>query len=343
MFKTAVFVCVLVVGALSDDLNLGSFIKSPSFSKGKRLLYEIDQPWATSIYCQCRYDIGSKTIPTTGNDCGLIPRPGLSEGGTSRYYRIEAEHVVPAATLCGKAQGWATNPPECQEKGISPGRDCAERFFPCKYAISDVHNLFPASGGINADRSDKPFTNDFPNDNTQYGSCPIHVGFGAAADAVTVQGCVQGLVARVSLYMYIAYTSRGLQVDFTKDQLDLYEAWMCQWPTSVYECQRNEIAASKQGNYNHITKAACDNGGFHPTCPSRRNPINATNSPNCTIYNRAEVNISQYLSDTPIVTSPTPIVTSPTPIETSGSYITHSGTLCSFYVLMTCLCLLSLY
>jgi len=332
MFKTAVFVCVLVVGALSDDCanstlansTLGSCIKKPSFSKGKRLMYEIEKPWSTTIYCQCRYD--SKKIPIK-NQCGLVPRANLSEGGTSRFYRIEAEHVVPAARLCGKAKGWATNPGECK----TPGRECAEQFLPCKYAISDVHNLFPASGGINADRSDKPFTNDFPNNNTQYGSCPIKVGFGDDADAVTVNGCVQGLVGRVSLYMHEAYTSRNLTVDFTEEDLALYKTWMCKWPTSKYECDRNEDAKEEQGNYNHITKAACDNGGFHPTCPSSRNPTNATNSPNCTIYKKAKVNVSQYMSATP------------TPIEASGSYIAHSGTLCSFYVLMTCLCLLSLY
>jgi hypothetical protein len=84
-----------------------------------------------TIYCNCPFSPAGHSVDVTA--CNLQFR--LQE---SRMARTEAEHVVPAAVLCGRTAEWQ-----------SGGRSSASKVAPCSFAYTDLHNLWPAAGEIN--------------------------------------------------------------------------------------------------------------------------------------------------------------------------------------------------
>lgn len=63
----------------------------------------------------------------------------------------------------------------------------------------------------------------------------------------------RGAIARTYLYM-------NQQYDFSlsKQQRQLMEAWHKQYPVTQWECQRDQLIATKQGNHNPFVVEACE-------------------------------------------------------------------------------------
>lgn len=251
---------VLALPVVVDGLGNTKVI---GFATATDHMYKIhnDIGYESTVYCSCPY--ADKVVDLASCQGGpLTPRAGTGE---ARYLRTEAEHMVPANVICGKEPGW-TGIPEvplfCTDrtKPIEAGRACASLIAPCSFAYTDLHNLWPSVGGLNADRSDRPYVESIPGEERLYGQyCDFEVQFGADdLTGVELPAKVTGLAGRVSLYMYESYKTQ-LNIGFSSVQVAMFKRWNCLHRPTQQECARNEAVKNYQGNYNQVTKSACDN------------------------------------------------------------------------------------
>jgi deoxyribonuclease-1 len=70
---------------------------------------------------------------------------------------------------------------------------------------------------------------------------------------------VRGDIGRTYLYMASAYPD----VPFlTADQLQQMEEWSASDPVTAWECERERLISTMQGNRNAVVKTACDLAGL---------------------------------------------------------------------------------
>ena len=172
------------------------------------------------FYCGCRYEGNQVDLAS----CGYTPRKNAT-----RAARIEWEHVVPAWVIGHQRQCW--------QKG---GRDnCSRNDQTFRLAEADLHNLVPAIGEVNGDRSNYGFgwLEQKPH---QYGRCPVVVDFKARKVMPRVQ--VRGMIARTYFYMHDRYGMR-----MSRQDRQLYEAWDRSYPVEPWEAQRNQLVACRMG------------------------------------------------------------------------------------------------
>ena len=139
-----------------------------SFSQAKRYLKKYIKADAKTLYCGC--DIakqGKKLIPET-EACGYEPRNEFTKKGkvNQRAKRIEWEHIVSAWEFGHQLQCW-------QQGGRKNCRKTSAQF---RKMEADIHNLAPAIGEINADRSNFRF-GVLPQTETKYGACDVKIDF----------------------------------------------------------------------------------------------------------------------------------------------------------------------
>ena len=94
-----------------------------------------------------------------------------------RATRVEWEHVVPAENFGRSFAEWRNGHSQCvSRKGKSfKGRKCAEKLnTEYRYMQSDMYNLFPAIGAVNAMRSNYNFV-PFLDTNSDFGSCAMKI------------------------------------------------------------------------------------------------------------------------------------------------------------------------
>jgi deoxyribonuclease-1 len=111
---------------------------------------------------------------------------------------------------------------------------------------ADMHNLQPAIGELNADRSNFRFDFELPTTG-QYGECKFEVDF--KADRARVREELRGVIARTYLYFNKQY---GMKL--SKQELQKYEAWNKTYPSDEWEIERNKRIAQKQGTANMFVK-----------------------------------------------------------------------------------------
>ncbi|ELR65327.1 Endonuclease I precursor [Photobacterium marinum] len=205
-----------------------------SFSKAKKIAVNIYQEHPVSFYCGC--DIkwqGKKGIPDL-ESCGYEVRKQKR-----RASRIEWEHVVPAWQFGHQLQCW-------QDGGRKNcGKDA--RF---RHMEADLHNLTPAIGEVNGDRSNFNFRPWNDDKGAFYGQCEMKVDF--KQRRADPPPAARGAIARTYLYMSDRYPFR-----LSRQQRQLMEAWDRQYPVSDWECRRNEKIAEIQGNHNPYVEKAC--------------------------------------------------------------------------------------
>lgn len=198
----------------------------PSFSKSKRILAEIyaDQP--VSFYCGCDYKKkGKKLIPDL-DSCGYDPRKNAK-----RAKRIEWEHVMPAWAFGHQLQCWQDG-----------GRKNCRKNPDFKQMEADMHNLVPAVGEVNGDRSNYRFGM-LEGEKRAYGSCDVEIDF--KARKAEPAPYLRGDIARTYFYMRDTYGVR-----LSKQQRRLFEAWAKQDPVDDWELKRNDLIEERQGNRN---------------------------------------------------------------------------------------------
>jgi deoxyribonuclease-1 len=195
-----------------------------NFSAAKRLAAELYLDHRETFYCGCSYN-DKKQVDAAS--CGYTPRKNSKRG-----QRIEWEHVVPAHALGHTRQCWRE--PICKtSKGKAyKGRRCCEKVDPeFRAMVSDLHNLVPAVGELNGDRSNFSF-NMLEGEARAYGACDFEVDH-TLRKAEPMPG-VRGDIARTYFYMEQTY-----RLPISDKQRRLLEAWDRSDPIDEWEQTRN--------------------------------------------------------------------------------------------------------
>ncbi|WP_286086993.1 MULTISPECIES: endonuclease [unclassified Halomonas] len=196
-----------------------------SFSAAKRLAeQQIYHDQNATFYCGCEFSF--EEGPEL-ESCGYQIRKQ-----PARANRIEWEHVMPAYDFGRQRQCW--------QEG---GRDnCRRTDLVFRMMEADLHNLVPAIGEVNGDRSNMRFA--MVNSPVhEYGACDIAVSFDERAFQPPPHR--RGDIARTYWYMRDTY---GIEI--SRQQQQLFTAWANQDPVDDWEIERNRRIAAIQGNGN---------------------------------------------------------------------------------------------
>ena len=225
------------------------FAEPITFSKAKKLLPNVYRGMEQSIYCGCNYSYqGKKLIPDL-NSCGYQVRKE-----EKRANRIEWEHIVPAENFGRSRVCWHKREqfPKCKKSNgkLLSGRKCCNKIDPeFKAVAGNLHNLAPAIGEVNGNRSNYRFAQ-LPFKAYQYGQCQVKTDF--KGRKFEPRDEVKGDVARVSLY----FDSKGY-IKLSKSQRQLFNAWNKQDPVDEYECTIHDKKAKLQGEVNPFVNDEC--------------------------------------------------------------------------------------
>ena len=109
-----------------------------------------------------------------------------------------------------------------------------------------MHNLVPSIGEVNGDRSNYRFS-EWNGTATKYGQCEIVIDFKGRKVQPPEQS--KGQIARSYLYMADQYS---LSLSLSKKDKKLFRAWNNQFPSTPWECTKNELIKAQQGNVNRF-------------------------------------------------------------------------------------------
>lgn len=205
-----------------------------SFSSAKKQATKIYKDHPETFYCKVpiKWE-GKKGIPQL-NKSNYTVRKNLN-----RASRIEWEHVVPAWQFGHQMKCWQDG-----------GRKLCGKNPTFRKMESDLHNLVPAIGEVNGDRSNFSFVPWNGNVGANYGACPVKVDF--KSKRVDPPQYTRGAIARTYLYMSDQY---GFKL--SRQQSKLMNSWNKQYPVSKWECVRNDRITKIQGNSNKFVEGSC--------------------------------------------------------------------------------------
>lgn len=230
-----VWVSGWLAGAIVLGLASGVMAAPRDFDEAKRLAERVYSDHPEEFYCGCRitWRKDGKDLVDAGS-CGYQVRKD-----PVRAQRIEWEHVVPAS--------WFGQPMSCWKAG---GRQNCSQHDPAFQRIeADLHNLTPAVGEVNGDRSNMPFGL-VAAEVGRYGRCGTRVD--RAADRVEPRDAVKGDVARIAFYMAERY-----HVTLGDTQLALLKQWAVQDPVDKWELERDKRVGQHMGWRNpYVAQAA---------------------------------------------------------------------------------------
>ena len=217
-------------------------VNASSFSKSKKiLLKKIYFDNQVTFYCSNPYEIKrvknkEKTLIIQDNKY-YTPRNKHYKSGkiNIRAQRIEWEHVMPAHNFGQHLPCWRDG-----------GRKNCRKDKTFKMMESDMHNLVPAIGEVNGDRSNYRYGANKPTVG-QYGQCKMQVDF--KAKRAYVKDDIRGDIARIYFYMSDKYNIR-----LSKQERRMMEAWNKQDPVDDWERIKNQRVGKLQGNLNKFIK-----------------------------------------------------------------------------------------
>ena len=214
--------------ATIDDEVFGAKSSVFSFGKSKRLLATKVYPThQKAFYSNCDYKVNNKKLIPLPKTCGFKYRKNKN-----RSERIEWEHVVPAWHFGHQLRCW-------QNGGRMTCRQTNTKF---KQMEADMHNLVPAIGEINGDRSNFKYAM-IEGEARAYGKVDMEILFsGKKAEPAPF---VYGDIARTYFYMRDRY---GLRI--SKPQEKMLIAWNNLDPVSAWEKKRNKLIKALQGDDN---------------------------------------------------------------------------------------------
>ena len=209
------------------------------FRKAKRLLYWLYENRGVTFYCGCRFEQRKIFY----QNCPHQPVNRRS----SRAWRVEWEHIVPASEFGRNLPAWKKGHPRCRSSSGRHfrGRKCA-RIISETFRIieADLYNLVPAIGEVNELRGNLKLLPVAP------GSVTGRVcGLTFTRNRAEPDDKIKGFVARTWLYMSSAYPR---QVPLTKEQQSAYLKWDNSFPPGQDEIQRALQIEGIQGNRNHF-------------------------------------------------------------------------------------------
>lgn len=204
-----------------------------SFSSAKRIAeQQVYHDQTESFYCGCTFDFESgPNLESCGYEIRKQP---------NRASRIEWEHVMPAYDFGRQRQCW-------QEGGRDTCQRTDEVF---RSAAADLHNLVPAIGEVNGDRSNMRFGM-LNTPVHEYGACQVAVSFQERSFQPPPHR--MGDIARIYWYMRDTY---GIEI--SRQQQQLFTAWDRMDAIDDWERERNRRIAAIQGTGNAYVEAISD-------------------------------------------------------------------------------------
>jgi len=210
-----------------------------NFTEAKKEAWKIYATHLESFYCQCAFTPQGEIIPKT---CPYSPSKV-----TSRTYKVEWEHIVPAKVFGENRLCWRKNICIKQDGTKYKGRACctkADKTF--QRMEADLHNLVPAIGSINQARGTYPFG--LVEENIEdFMGCPLKIS--RTEKKVELRPEIRGLIARAYLYMSTQY-----DISLPSAEKTLYEQWNQEYPPDGWEIEWNEKVSQVQGNHNTYIK-----------------------------------------------------------------------------------------
>jgi len=242
MLKTLISLLCVLIGFSTSVYAQGNTWNG-SFNKAKKTLErQVYYDHRLSLYCGAAFT-AQKSI--------ILPKGFVTTKYVKRSKRIEWEHVVPAENFGRTFSEWREGDPHCVNKNGKPfkGRRCAEKVnMEYRHMQSDMYNLYPAIGSVNALRSNYNFQM-LPGEESDFGSCKVKV----ANRKVEPPVIARGQIARTYQYMEKAYPRYSM----SKQQAKLMHAWDAMYPVDLWECTRAKRIEALQGNENIFVKQAC--------------------------------------------------------------------------------------
>ncbi|MCK5896698.1 MAG: endonuclease [Cocleimonas sp.] len=205
-------------------------IFAESFSHSKKELnkiYTSGKLEMKAFYSNCNFTTKGKKLLPILSSCDYQVRKN-----ENRANRIEWEHVMPAHHLGLQLQCW-------KDGGRKNCKKVSQKF---KKMEADMHNLVPAIGEMNGDRSNFKFGM-IEGEHRKYGSVDFEIDF--KSRTVEPPSYVKGNIARIYFYMREKY---GIRI--SKKQTKLFNAWDKTDPVDNQEKLRNKLINKVQGNYN---------------------------------------------------------------------------------------------
>ena len=195
------------------------------------IMKQLDKP--ATLYCGCPLTFNNNRYSPDLRSCGYKIRKNAK-----RASRIEAEHMMPAWEFGHQMPCW--------QQGGRKNCELADPAF--MKAEGDLHNLYPAIGEVNGDRSNFRYSD--WNAPGMYGQCEMAIDFKGRRAQPPKRA--RGIVARAYLYMAQTYN-----IKLSEQQRKLYEAWDNIFPPDHNECLRNKLIKNTQGNENPYVSAKC--------------------------------------------------------------------------------------
>jgi len=194
-----------------------------TFSKAKKVMYKsVYYDHQQTFYTGCLYSRHS----IKPESCGLKVRKNKK-----RSHRTEVEHIFPAWEFAHDMPCW--------KKG---GRKYCRENSPRYVRISsDLFNLVPAVGELNADRSNYPFGILY-GERREYGQT---IDFEVRGRVAEPTGSVRGDIARTYFYMIWAYN-----LVISQEQYNMFSEWAQDDPIDAWEIKRAKRISRLQGNIN---------------------------------------------------------------------------------------------
>jgi deoxyribonuclease-1 len=215
-----------------------------SFSKAKSILEkQVYDNHRRTLYCGATFNASRQITP---------PKGFTATKYVKRAKKLEWEHVVPAENFGRNFSEWRDGHKRCiTKKGeVYTGRRCAEKVnLEYRYMQSDMFNLYPAIGAVNALRVNYNFTM-LPAEKSDFGSCAMKIDNRKAEPPEMARG----RIARTYLYMEGAYK----RYKMSKSQKKLMNAWDHMYPVNAWECARAKKITRLQNSDNVVVKNRCD-------------------------------------------------------------------------------------
>tara|TARA_R110001583_G_scaffold138880_1_gene290628 strand:+ start:50839 stop:51576 length:738 start_codon:yes stop_codon:yes gene_type:complete len=234
----------LLIAILIATPALAANQEIQSFSKAKKILErKVYNNHRKTLYCGATFDSKKKVTP---------PKGFTTTKYVKRSKKIEWEHVVPAENFGRTFSEWRDGNKLCiDSKGKKfKGRKCAEKVnIEYRHMQSDMFNLYPAIGAVNALRSNYNFTM-LPAVKSDFGSCGMKID----ARKAEPPKAARGQIARTYLYMDDTYKRYSM----SKSQRQLMNAWDKMYHVDAWECARAKKITSLQKSDNNVVKSRCN-------------------------------------------------------------------------------------
>lgn len=240
ILKFLLFICI-TTPVLADE---EPFYANESYASSRNKLFKkVYTDYRYTLYCNIPFDENKKLIFPENFDVSKV---------SGRVERIEIEHVIPAEEFGSYIKQWWFGDEHCIDKQNIPykGRKCAEktsRIF--RLMQSDMYNLYPSTGSLNAIRGNAEFT-EFPKFfPSLFQNCLIKV----SDNKIEVPDQVKGIIARIYLYFEEQYPFFKIK----PEQKSLFLKWDKEFPPNEWECLRTYRIEKLQKNENNIVKKQC--------------------------------------------------------------------------------------